>query len=993
MFSPLSHNPGCEPQSRWMDIKPIKSIKSIGCCAGSGSGASLPSWLTAPNLPADAGKVLSANGTWVTITGGGAPVPVFAGSATGTVPAATAADAAKVLSGGGAWISLPTAPVAALSTVTKFAYDALAKTLTVAVDGTADKVVNLAALDDEGTKIVINGQTLELQNAAGTVLSSTPIGAIDAQQLTGLASATGYKISLTNGGSVTLTCADIGQMYSSGTGTASTELLSKDCMAVKISQLPIAPGQLTAGALPATVTVSGSSINSPITNPLATIPAANISGTLPASALPATTNVLAIAGGIVTSTVNGIVATATLPAATAAVASTITKLIYDPATKILTVAADGTADKTVVLPDTDAQTLTLTGNTIAISNGNSITLPASPVVPIFAGSATGTVPTAAAADSAKVLSGAGTWISIPVPPALTCADIGLLYPSGTGTASTELLSKDCMAVKISQLPIAPGQLTAGTLPGNVVIPAANITGTLPASALPATTNVIAIASGVITSTVNGIVSTANLPLINVNPNSGLIGDGSVSQPLSLKLDPTSTTNISQSSAGLKVDMGAIGADTDVFSGYGTGSSPLQLDIDPTSTAIITKSPAGLKINVPPAPAPVPSVISKFAFDAIAKTITVATDGTADMVINVAALDDEGTKIVINGQNLELQNATGTVLSSTPIGAIDAQQLTGVAAAAGYKLTLSNGGSVTITCADIGQMYSSGTGTASTELLSKDCMAVKISQLPIAPGQLTAGALPANVTVPAASITGTLPVSSLPPTTNVLSLTTGTLKSVVNGIESSVVIPTAPTFAGGAIAGLVPGSSLPADAGKVLSAAGTWISIPVPPALTCADIGLLYPSGTGTAGTELLSKDCMAVKISQLPIAPGQLTAGALPTNVTVSGSSINSPITNPLATIPAANVTGTLPASALPPTTNVIAIAAGVVTTTVNGVVSTATLPVAPPVTCASIQAAYPAAAGVTTAVNLLTDACTKVKLQRAVSSLGTPLNYWVIAA
>jgi hypothetical protein len=145
---------------------------------------------------------------------------------------------------------------------------------------------------------------------------------------------------------------------------------------------------------------------------------------------------------------------------------------------------------------------------------------------------------------------------------------------------------------------------------------------------------------------------------------------------------------------------------------------------------------------------------------------------------------------------------------------------------------------------------------------------------------------------------------------------------------------------------------------------------------------------------------MAVKISQLPIAPGQLTAGALPTNVTVSGSSINSPITNPLATIPAANVTGTLPASALPPTTNVIAIAAGglstdpfVVTTTVNGVVSTATLPAAPPVTCASIQAAYPAAVSATTAVNLLTDACTKVKLQRAVSSFGTPLNYWVIAA
>jgi hypothetical protein len=292
---------------------------------------------------------------------------------------------------------------------------------------------------------------------------------------------------------------------------------------------------------------------------------------------------------------------------------------------------------------------------------------------------------------------------------------------------------------------------------------------------------------------------------------------------------------------------------DAFSGLGTTASPLNLVIDPASTATVTQSAAGLKINVPPSAAAPLSTVTTFAWDALAKKLKVAVDGTAALEVDLGALDDEATKLVLNGQNLELQNSDGTVLSSTPIGQIDAQQLTGAAAAAGYTLTLSNGGSVTITCADIGQMYA---------------------------------------------------------------------------------------------------------------------------------------TGASTAATELLSKDCKAVKVSELPIAPSQLTAGALPTNVTVSGSSINSPITNAAATLPAANITGVLPASALPPTTNALSITAGVLKSVVDGVEATVPLP---PIDCAAIAAAYPAAPATTTQANLYTDACTKVKLKRAVSSLGTPLNYWVI--
>jgi hypothetical protein len=60
----------------------------------------------------------------------------------------------------------------------------------------------------------------------------------------------------------------------------------------------------------------------------------------------------------------------------------------------------------------------------------------------------------------------------------------------------------------------------------------------------------------------------------------------------------------------------------------------------------------------------------------------------------------------------------------------------------------------------------------------------------------------------------------------------------------------------------------------------------------------------------------------------------------------------------------------------------------VDGVAAQVTLP---PIDCAAINAAYPAAPSATAQANLLTDACTKVKMKRAVSSLGTPLNYWVI--
>jgi hypothetical protein len=172
------------------------------------------------------------------------------------------------------------APTAPLSTVSQFVWDAIGKTLTVAVDGTAPKVVNLASLDDEGVRLQVAAGQLNLLSADGSIISSTPITSIDAQQLTGVASATGYTLNLTNGGSATLTCANIGQMYPTGAPVAATELLSKDCKAVAVSALPINATQLV-GVVPAantahTMAIAGANLTSTVNGVVATVPLASI---------------------------------------------------------------------------------------------------------------------------------------------------------------------------------------------------------------------------------------------------------------------------------------------------------------------------------------------------------------------------------------------------------------------------------------------------------------------------------------------------------------------------------------------------------------------------------------------------------------------------------------------------------------------------------------------------------------------------------------------
>lgn len=186
--------------------------------------------------------------------------------------------------------------------------------------------------------------------------------------------------------------------------------------------------------------------------------------------------------------------------------------------------------------------------------------------------------------------------------------------------------------------------------------------------------------------------------------------------LKVKFDPASTTTITSSAAGIKIDAPAFVADPNVFSGLGTAISPLQLTLDPASTAVVTTSPTGLKIDAPLSDA------TTFTYDAVGKTLNLAIDGNTVQTVNLAALDDEGAALVINGQNLELVAADGTVLSTTPITAIDAQQLTSAMAGNALVMTLSNGGEIKITCTEIGQMFAAAAGPVPlvTSFLADDC---------------------------------------------------------------------------------------------------------------------------------------------------------------------------------------------------------------------------------------------------------------------------------
>jgi hypothetical protein len=172
-----------------------------------------------------------------------------------------------------------------------------------------------------------------------------------------------------------------------------------------------------------------------------------------------------------------------------------------------------------------------------------------------------------------------------------------------------------------------------------------------------------------------------------------------------------------------------------------------------------------------------------------------------------------------------------------------------------------------------------------------------------------------------------------------------------------------------------------------------------PVLTCSSIGALYVSSAGSATSELLTKDCKAIMVSQLPISPTQISPGALPATVTLSASQITSGALPATVTLSASQITSgslpasvTVPLSSLPPTTNTLAYdaTAKTLTSTVNGVAAS----VAISNSVALIDAAYTAAPVAPTDTKFVYGANgEKFKLKQNKSSTGLPLGTWSLVA
>jgi hypothetical protein len=153
--------------------------------------------------------------------------------------------------------------------------------------------------------------------------------------------------------------------------------------------IPIYP-VLAAGAQPAT---SGAYGLLPVAGALAGRPDVVFTSdgkwrVLPTAPAPTNTLVYDAIGKTITSTVSGVVSTTSL----ASLDDEGVSLSFAAGSLQLKNSA-GTVLSTTPVPDLDAQTLTLTGQTLAISGGNSVTLPAAPTPADFFSSVTATADT------------------------------------------------------------------------------------------------------------------------------------------------------------------------------------------------------------------------------------------------------------------------------------------------------------------------------------------------------------------------------------------------------------------------------------------------------------------------------------------------------------------------------------------------------------------------------------------------------------------------
>lgn len=157
----------------------------------------------------------------------------------------------------------------------------------------------------------------------------------------------------------------------------------------------------------------------------------------------------------------------------------------------------------------------------------------------------------------------------------------------------------------------------------------------------------------------------------------------------------------------------------------TDAGGIAWKFNPASNITLDRDPAdGLKLTAPP---------PTMTMDILSKKMTVSYPGHPDQVIDLAYLDDEGIELRLVGQELQLFNGAGSLISSTPITDVDAQQLSSYFSGDTpdvFVLELTNGGGVKITCETIARLFAENPGSISPKayLLGDDCQKHSVATL-------------------------------------------------------------------------------------------------------------------------------------------------------------------------------------------------------------------------------------------------------------------------
>jgi trimeric autotransporter adhesin len=672
------------------------------------------------------------------------------------------------------------------------------------------------------------------------------------------------------------------------------------------------------------LTVSGATLTSVVNGVLSSVP---LSAIAPPPA--PTTSTASVSGSSLTTTINGVTTTTDLSAlvqaaetATTLVYDAVTKTLsytnevgsiatidlsalavdvnlssgaYDPATLVLTLTDSDGSLVSVNLSDlkktstTDSATISFTGTgeTSAPLSANITAVPANLITGVLPASAT--PPTTVS----STLSPTGLVVTVN---GVSSTPIAIPDDQTLNLSGTTLGIESGNTVDFSTLPVTMSQLQPGTLPPGV---------TVSPSSLPPTTVVGSVTDtptgSTLVLTVNGVASAP----ITIPDNQAIELTGA-----QLSIENGNTVNL--------------------------GTMPIAVSQLQSGTL-----PSG--VTVSPASLPPTTVVGSVTDTPTGSTLVVTVDGVASAPI---AIPDNQT-IALTGTQLSIENGNTVNLGTMPITMSQLQPGTlpsgvTVSPASLPATTVANtwtkttglnesvnsvSSSIAIPSGAIADVV--GYGSGGTPVYQS------LGTLPIAPSQLTAGSLPANISISP---------SSLPPTTVSNAIVGDQLTTTVNGVAANpVTVPganltwsdaihgvidqttgstaIAPIYVGTSIPGLVP-SAPSSPTGKFLQADGTWQTVSVPATThvnTWTQAGGLAENVNGVTSnvsipagtvTNVLGYNAAGSPVYQpLPIVPvliGTSVTTATSVSLTSTTSTVGNVVTTVIQTLVIVTAAGTV---------------------------------------------------------------------------------------